>query len=85
MTTTNITVHTNRTLYDKWNGRYEDIKVRIKELKEKTKTRISIDDRMAIDAEIQELYIQANLIHQFLADVGVMTYVNERKERGGVS
>lgn len=87
MTTTDITVHANRTLYDKWNGRYGDIKDHIKVLKDRLKTTPPSDDKRIaeIDLEIQELYIQANLIHQFLADVGVMVYIHDRKERGGVS
>lgn len=81
----NLTLHTNRTLYNKWNTRYEDIKVRIQELRNALKATDSDKRIAAIDEEIQELYIQANLIHQFLADVGLMAYVDKAKQGSGVS
>ena len=74
-----LTIHTNRTLYDEWNKRYEDTKDRIKELKSKRVTETEPDTLRAIEGEYQELCIQANLIHQFLADVGIMVHVEEKK------
>ncbi|MGX1266665.1 putative nucleic acid-binding Zn-ribbon protein [Rossellomorea marisflavi] len=74
-----LTIHTNRTLYDSWNERYKDIKDRIDELKVKQKAETDPDSLNAIEGEIQELFIQANLIHQFLADVGIMARIDEKK------
>ncbi|MGX1195785.1 hypothetical protein [Metabacillus sp. SLBN-84] len=78
-----ITLHTNRTLYDKWHTRYTDTSTRIKELKAKREsTFIDSDELSADEAEIQELCIQANLIHQFLADVGIMARIEDRTDGG---
>lgn len=77
----NITIHTNRTLYDEWNERYTNTSARIKELRETLKITTNPEKQDEIDSEIQELCIQANLIHQFLADVGVMVYVEEQKQK----
>lgn len=74
-----LTIHTNRTLYDEWEKRYEDAKDRIKELKTKRATETDPESLNAIEGEIQELCIQANLIHQFLADVGLMVRLDEKK------
>lgn len=77
----NITIHTNRTLYDEWNKRYTNTSTRIKELRETLKITTNPEKQDEIESEIQELCIQANLIHQFLADVGVMVYVEEQKQK----
>ena len=77
-----ITLYTARTLSTKWEQRYDDASDRIDKLKEKVKTTKKPDDQMAIEAEMQELYIQANLIHQFLADLGPMVYVEDHKKAG---
>jgi hypothetical protein len=74
-----LTIHTNRTLYDAWNERYDDTKVRIKELKTKRVTETDPETLSAIEGEFQELCIQAHLIHQFLADVGLMVHLEEKK------
>lgn len=78
----NLTVHTSKTLYAEWNRRYTDTKDRIKKLREMLA--VTTDDKKLseIEHEIQELYIQANLIHQFLADVGVMARIDEIKSGG---
>lgn len=77
----NMTLHTTRSLYDKWNKRYDEASERINVLKEKLNQTTDPDDQMVIDGEIQELCIQANLIHQFLADTGLMVYVDEHKHQ----
>lgn len=77
-----VTLHTTRTLHDKWNERYEDASERIKELKAKMKKEKDPDEQMAIHGEMQELLIQANLIHQFIADTGLMVYVEENTDGG---
>jgi hypothetical protein len=74
-----LTIHTNRTLYDSWNERYEDTKERIKELKVKRVTETDPETLGVIEGEFQELCIQAHLIHQFLADVGPIVYLEEKK------
>ena len=77
-----ITLHTARTLSTKWDRRYIDASDRIDKLKEKLTITKDPDDQMAIEGEMQELYIQANLIHQFLADLGPMVYVEDHKKTG---
>lgn len=80
-----LTTHTNRKLYDDWNKRYGDAKDRIKELKKRRETATNPDDLAAIEGEIQELFIQANLIHQFLADVSVLVLIDENRAENKIS
>ncbi|MCR6108613.1 hypothetical protein HXA34_20190 [Salipaludibacillus agaradhaerens] len=67
-----LTRHTHRSLHDEWERRYKETSSHIKELKEKLKDTANPEEQLAINGEIQELSIQANLIHQFLADIGTM-------------
>lgn len=71
-------LHTPTTLYNKWNKYYENNKKRIDALK-KRKTTASIKEIPYIERELEELYIASNLIHEILADVGIMVYQNESK------
>lgn len=80
-----LTVRTSRTLFDDWNRRYIDTKDRINELKKRRKTATNPDVLASIEGELQELLIQANLIHQFLADVGLIVLVDEQKTENRIS
>lgn len=68
--------HTSRTLYDKWNRYYENKKERINVLKKRRET-ASIDELTYIESELEELFIVSGLIHEVLADVGIMAYQDE--------
>ncbi|WP_078598599.1 hypothetical protein [Evansella clarkii] len=70
-------LYTPRSLHDEWSRRYKETSARIKELREKLKATTDPDDQLAMNAEIQELCIQANLIHQFLADLGPMVLADQ--------
>lgn len=68
-------LHTSRSLFDKWNGIYEQKKERIKQLKEKQKQSTVAEEQDSIQYELEELLVEASLIHQLLADLGLMAYV----------
>lgn len=80
-----LKIHTSSTLFDEWNKRYADTKDRIKELKKRRETTTNPDDLDSIEAEIQELFIQANLIHQFLSDVGLMAFFDKKTTENRIS
>ena len=78
-------IHTSRTLFDEWNKRYTDTKDRIKELKKRRETATNPDDLDSIEGEMEELLIQANLIHQFLSDVGLMAFFDKKTTENRIS
>lgn len=64
------TSNTNETtLLSEWTRRFDDVKERIEELRTNFTQSSNAIERRNIHRELEELYIQANLIHQFLADV----------------
>lgn len=80
-----LKIHTSRTLFDEWNKRYGDTKTRIEELKKRRTTTTDPEDLDSIESEIQELFIQANLIHQFLSDVGLMVFLDKKITENRIS
>lgn len=70
--------HTPRTLYDKWNKDYENKKERINTLKKRRETADS-DTLSYIESELNELLVAVTLMHEVLADIGIMVYHDEAK------
>jgi len=75
-----IKIHTTRTLYDKWNKKHQELGIRIEKLKERRDKAKNDDELKSAHYELQEVLIESQLIHQFLADVGVMVYAEEQRE-----
>lgn len=75
-------LHTIRSLYDKWEDIYNNKRERTKKLQEKQKlTNINDDqEQERLHWEIQELLTESNVIHQMLADLGLMVYVEENRK-----
>ncbi|WP_368900750.1 hypothetical protein [Oceanobacillus oncorhynchi] len=72
-------LHTARSLFDAWDEKQRQMNKQIKQLKEKQKQSNSEDEQYMYQYELEELFVKVNLINQFLADVGLMAYVEENK------
>jgi ribosomal protein S4 len=72
-------VHTSRSLYDKWDEIHSIEKEWIKKLKEKRKYTTIPEEQDSIEFQLNESYVKTNMLRDFLADVGLMVYVEENK------
>jgi len=72
-------LHTIRSLFDDWEEKQRLMKKQIEKLKEKQSQSDNGEEQDMYQYELEELFVKVNLINQFLADVGLMVYVEKNK------
>lgn len=66
-------------MYEDWEKKHEELKVKIKDLKQRRDDAKSDNEHDSINYELQELLIQSHVIYQFLADLGTFVYIQENR------